>query len=58
MVMQLSMKSELVGTQTLLFVNSVLRRDKVEGVVAPVMMQRNGRKVEIREIGEDVVDSR
>ena len=59
LVMQLSMESELVGTQSLMFINSVLRSSKTntEGVVAYSMMQINDKKVEIQEVGKDSFES-
>ena len=46
LVLRLSMQSQLVGTQTFLFVNYVFRNDSnTEGVAAPAMMQINETKV-------------
>ena len=46
---QLSMKSELVGTQSLLFLNSIFKNNgKISGVAALSMMEITENKIEIK----------
>ena len=53
------MKSQLIGTQTFLFVNYLFRNNPhIEGVIAPVMMQVNEEKIEINYIGMEVIEQR
>ena len=57
-VIQLSMESELVGTQTLLLLNSAFRTSKeMDGLVGYSMMHINEKKIEIKEVGKELFSS-
>ena len=57
--MQLSMKSELVGHQVFMFVNSIFRKEPdTQAMAGTAMMQINEDKVEVKEVSREFLDAR